>query len=703
MTIPADRKKERGRPRVLVVTQDSSVLDPLKDALEGCGVESRAAGSASAAFTELSRRDYSAVVLDADGFPGEWAGVVARIRRRRPDPLVFVAAARPSKTLVNQLLHAGSHHFLPKPMDGKATARLIRAACDKRGSIGAPGAAGAGVGTGDETRRGRRTVSREFLAANQQLQNANETLRRQVSQLTILYQMGRDISENENWSDALDRFLMALVNYAEAEGAALLLFSRGGERLAARSNFQVDEGALSKTASVLGTRWRENPRGFEIHAAESYAEPVFNACLERLKPWRLTVVPLRYRSRVWGFLVIDKRYRSNARFRHDYPFFTTIQTILAEEVANASYISDLRQLSRFNQKVLDNIQSGVITTDLEGRVIFWNHVASEMCPSLCGQNKVHFDRVFESRDHPEGLFGPIIESEIDTRVLEVVYRSSEDRETPARLSITKMHDDGLNGTVVVGIFEDLTEQKKLEAEVRRMDRLRVLGQLSAGVAHEIRNPLTGIATSAEVLGSRLGGHEDKLKYVAAILDETRRLDGIVRNLLSFARPAKPRFGPCAPGEVSGRVVGLLADQAAKKGIEVRVCDGLGGRLLYADADQLTQVLINLVLNAIEACDRGNTVEISLTVEPDESPSRGEVVRFDVSDNGPGIPPEVADRLFEPFVTTKTQGTGLGLAISQQIVEEHRGNIRCECGARGTTFTVRLPIGAGSAESTERSR
>jgi signal transduction histidine kinase len=256
-----------------------------------------------------------------------------------------------------------------------------------------------------------------------------------------------------------------------------------------------------------------------------------------------------------------------------------------------------------------------------------------------------------------------------------------------------MHDDGLNGTVVVGIFADLTEQRKLEAEVRRMDRLRVLGQLSAGVAHEIRNPLTGIATSAEVLGTRLGGSEDKLKYVAAILDETRRLDGIVRNLLSFARPAKPRFGACAPGEVCARVVGLLADQAAKKGIDVRVRDDLGGLLLHADADQLTQVLINLVLNAIEACERGNSIEISLRAERDDAGAAKDVARIDVCDDGPGVPPEVADRLFEPFVTTKTQGTGLGLAISQQIVEEHGGSIRCERGASGTTFIIRLPIGA----------
>jgi len=703
MSGPVDKTRESGKPRVLVVTQDSSVLEPLEGALKACGFESRSARSRSGAFTELARGNYHAVVLDADGFPGEWAGVVAGIHRRHPDPLVFVAAARPSKALLTKLLQAGSHHFLSKPMDGKETARLIRAACDKRESTREGRAT-------DESWAGRKgaatgggAVSREFVAANQQLQNANETLRKQVSQLTILYQMGRDISENENWSDALDRFLMALVNYAGADGAALLLFNRGGERLAARSNFQVDEEGLAKASGMLGSRWKENPRGFEIHAVESYAERAFSAGLERLKPWRLTVIPLRYRSRVWGFLLIEKRYRSNVRFRQDYPFFTTIQTILAEEVANASYISDLRQLSRFNQKVLDNIQSGVITTDLEGHVIFWNHIASGMCPALSGSEGIHFDRLFHSPGHPEGLFRPIIQSGQDTKVLEVVYRGQGDRETPGRLSITKMHDDNLNGTVVVGIFQDLTEQKMLEAEVRRLDRLRVLGQLSAGVAHEIRNPLTGIATSAEVLGSRLEGCEDKLKYVRAILDETRRLDGIIRNLLSFAKPARPEFRPCALGEVSGRVASLLADQASKKGVELRLRDDLEGRVLSADANQLTQVLLNLVLNAIEACDRGNVVEISLCSETDPACSAGGFVRIDVSDDGAGVPPAVREHLFEPFVTTKTQGTGLGLAISHQIIEEHRGSIRCECRDKGTRFTIRLPLDTGGTVEAGRSR
>ncbi len=690
----ADQLRISRRPRVLLVSKDPSFLDPLRKALEVFGLASEGVRSKTRTLTELARRRHSAVLLDADGLEGDAPQVVGQIRERHPDRFVFVAASRPTKVLLADLLRAGTHRFLPKPLNPSETARIIRDACNGPGRPAPrPGRRPAGDRAAGA---GRMPYSHGLSVSNQHLQIANELLRRQVSQLTILYQMGRDISETENWSDALDRFLMALVNYAKADGASLLLYSRSGERLSARANFQVSEAALSQAAAILGRRWNENPRGYEIHCLESYEDRAFGACLERVRPWRLTVIPMRYRSRLWGFLLIEKRYRSNAMFRGDYPFLTTIQTILAEEVANASYISDLRQLSRFNQKVLDNIQSGVITTDTEGVIVFWNHVALDMCPALNSPTRIRFDDVFQSAKHPGGMFEAIMNSARDTQVLDVSYHGGRHALTPGRLSTTKMHDDNLNATVLVGIFEDLTGQKKLEAEIRRTDRLRVLGQLSAGVAHEIRNPLTGIATSAEVLGGRLAGDEERFKYVRAILDETTRLDEIIRNLLSFARPARPQIRPCALADVCTRVVSLLSDQASKKGIALRVHDRLGERLCMADSDQLTQVLLNLVLNAIDACEGGNTVAIELGYELESAGPEEGFVRIDVCDDGPGVSVEVRDRLFEPFVTTKTHGTGLGLAISQQIVEEHRGTIRCERCEKGARFTIRLPLGMANA-------
>ena len=694
--------KKTDPSHVLLVSKDPGVLEPLRAALEEAGVGAVDAKTPSAAVGKLARGRHRVVVVDADSLQREAAAVVTRIRKRFPDRIVFVAAAHPTKSLLIKLIHAGIHHFVPKPFDTGKTAHVIRNVCERQELVLTNSAVGPQQPANGRTREGP-GVSRDILRANQQLQVANESLRRQLSQLTILYQMGRDISENENWSDALDRFLMALVNYAKADGAALLLFSRDGERLAPRSNFHVAAETLTRACGVLGTRWRENPRGFEIHSIESYDERVFSTCLERIKPWRLTVVPLRYRSLVWGLLLIEKRYRSNVQLRADYSFLTTIQTILAEEVANASYISELRQLGRFNQKVLDNANSGVVTTDLEGYVVFWNHLAAGMCPAVAGGARVHFDQLFRVPGQTGGIFRSIMESEEDTQTLEVTYHGQNGPDSPGRLGITKMHDDNLNGTVLVGILEDLTEQKKLETEIRRTDRLRVLGQLSAGVAHEIRNPLTGIATSAEVLASRLAGSEDKLKYVRAILEETSRLDEIVRNLLSFAKPAKPQMRVCAPAEVCDRVVNLLSKQAAKKGIELRMRDDLEGSVCMADSNQLAQVLLNLVLNAIDACDRGNTVEVVLSSELDVEERVQGSVRIDVFDDGPGVSPQIRDHLFEPFLTTKTHGTGLGLAISQQIIEEHHGDIRCEFLEKGTRFTIRLPRGVGQTAATACSR
>lgn len=530
----------------------------------------------------------------------------------------------------------------------------------------------------------------DALRAKEELQILNQGLRRHVSQLTILYKMGRDISENENWSDALDRFLMALVNYLQADGAALLLFSEKEQRLAPRSSFQVDDDSLKTVCFTLLEGWREHPRSSEIHTIESYGDRIFDSCLERTSPWCSTLIPLKHRNRSLGFLFIDKRYRNNQSFRNDYHFLNTLQTIFAGEVANASYISELRQLSRFNEKVLDNINSGVITTDTAGSVRFFNLRARSLCPQLGRAEKIAFDDLFRSGTFGKNFFKKIIRSRKDSFILEIECRRGRNTFFPARLSTTKMHDDNLNGSVIVGIFEDLTDQRRMEAEIRKNDRLRALGQLSAGVAHEIRNPLTGIATSIEVLGSKLRGEADKVKYIHAVLDEINRLDGIIRNLLNFAKPAKPRISTCSLPEIAGRVIHLLNDQARSKGINLVLEDELEDDTCSADADQITQVLMNIVLNAIQACSDGDRIEMILRSKTESGLQSRRYCRVDVIDSGPGVPREIRRNLFDPFFTTKAQGTGLGLAISQQIVEEHGGKIVNEFRRGETVFSVLLP-------------
>jgi len=527
---------------------------------------------------------------------------------------------------------------------------------------------------------------------------ARERLQYVATQLKTLYHMGRDLGEDENWSDALDRFLMALVSFLGAEGAALMLFSDRERCLSARARFHLDDELLIPAMETIRDRWHQHARGAEIHPLESYTAGRATSCLERNEPWRATLIPLRHRGRALGFLLLDKEYPGAASFEDDYHFLSALQTIFAEEIANANYISELRQLSRFNNKVLDNIRSGVVTTDLEGNVRYANALAASMCPRVrrpSTQPALHFDELFRLPMEQRGLFRRFLESGADADVLEVECHGGGEGAFPARLRLTRMHDDLLNGTVVVGIFEDLSEHKRMEEAIRRNDRLRSLGQLSASVAHEIRNPLAGIATTAEVLGEKLGGDPAATPYIRTMLDEISRLDGIVRNLLAFARPPRPQFAPCDPGEVLERVRGLVAEQAAGRGVVVSFEEGGADRPCRADPAQLTQVLLNLALNAVQACGKGDRVVLGTSRGSDE---HGEWVEFAVTDTGPGVPESVRGSLFEPFITTKAQGTGLGLAICRQIVGDHRGSIACEFLDRGTRFTVRVP---GFGESAPR--
>ena len=636
------------------------------------------------------------VVLDTDGRESELESLMAGFRASNAQALVVAIGTEPDKTLLLRLLRSGAYDFVEKPLDTESFVSDLRSIYE-RSLISRMSAEVSSRLKSSESvmERHQQALHREIVRSNEELQSVNHRLHKVVSQLKTLYHMGRDLADNENWSDALDRFLMALVNFMEAEGAALLLFSEDEQALRARSTFQVGAEDLDAACRRIIEGWESHPRAQEIHPLEGYGESVPAPCLERSQPWQFTVIPLRHRSRPVGFLLLEKHYTDGFDFKWDYDFLNTLQTIFVEEIANANYISELRRLGRFNNKILDNIRSGVITTDAEGTIRYHNVWAEDMCPRLLERTRkdaptIRFDSMFEARQFPDHFFDQVMASAHDSHVLEVACHAGAREPFPARLRTTKMFDDNLNTTVLVAIFEDLTEQKRMEAEIRRNDRLRVLGQLSAGMAHEIRNPLTGIANCAEMLDSHLGEDSEKRKYTRAMLDEIHRLDGIVRNLLKFARPARPQLAQCDVSDVVARVDALLSEKASERGVRLDTGSIDEDLRCWADSGQLTQVLLNLVLNAIQSCEDGGQVKVVARGD-ERDDGAASIARIDVIDDGPGVPADIRESLFEPFVTTKAQGTGLGLAISRQIIEEHEGAILCKPWERGACFSIELPL------------
>jgi len=265
---------------------------------------------------------------------------------------------------------------------------------------------------------------------------------------------------------------------------------------------------------------------------------------------------------------------------------------------------------------------------------------------------------------------------------------------------------------LVAILTDRTELKRAEVSARRKERLASLGELSAGVAHEIRNPLAGIGASAQLLSERLGADENHRRLIELILDEVARLDRIVESMLQFARPPEPQLRLAPLGAVLDRALGLLAEEAETSGVTIETHPAGELPQIWIDPDQIEQVVLNLARNALQAMEEsGGALTLTLRrvsrpryirvrsgrrredrggVQPAEGPLQ-DWVELEIQDTGHGIPPEELDRIFNPFYTTRKRGTGLGLAISEAIVREHGGMITVQSRpGHGTTVLVDLP-------------
>ena len=235
------------------------------------------------------------------------------------------------------------------------------------------------------------------------------------------------------------------------------------------------------------------------------------------------------------------------------------------------------------------------------------------------------------------------------------------------------------------LYEEL---KKSQDIIRRADRLSALGTLAAGIAHEVRNPLVSIQTFFQLAPDRLHDKEFFTSFLGMTANEVKRISDLITELLSFAQSPTRQLGPVNLNDAVERVATLLDPEARKHHLKLVREFAHTAPFVLADADQIKQVLINLVLNAIQATKPGGVVTIAT-----RAIQRNEVVfgRFEVSDTGIGMPPDQIDHIFDPFFTTKDKGTGLGLSITHQIVMEHGGFISVESEeAQGTTFSVDLP-------------
>jgi len=359
---------------------------------------------------------------------------------------------------------------------------------------------------------------------------------------------------------------------------------------------------------------------------------------------------------------------------------------------------------RFFRHVVSSMRNGVIAIRRDGTVALMNDEAYRIFSLARRPDDIGrpFGELF--RDHPDVARVVSSAFELTTLPNRAELRLKDtDRVIGYTLSVVK--DDAARSIGAVMFFKDLTQVEQLEERERLRDRLASLGEMAAGIAHELKNPLAGIEVMAGLLRRQVPDSAAAQSLLADIMSEAKLANAIVVEMLEFVRPIRLQVELTDVGDVIKHAM-TLAENKAKRGgvaVEVRVTSGLP--LIGGDHHQLCQVFTNLLTNAFEALDGRGRIVITATadaVEQDpafvqEPQVATRVVIVEVADDGPGVPAELNDRIFDPFFTTKPQGSGLGLPIVRKIVDAHDGRIDLSSApGQGTRFRVTLPVTTGTS-------
>ena len=367
-----------------------------------------------------------------------------------------------------------------------------------------------------------------------------------------------------------------------------------------------------------------------------------------------------------------------------------ISLLLAQGYRSAR--SSLSRVQAFSDNLVENMPMGLVAMDRESRIIAFNQTAEFVLRKTAGEviGQMAEDVLPEAcRDLLRTLAveKQIIAKEIDCSL-------TDGRTIPLEVIATVLEEeDGARGVVV--LFRDITEIKQLKKEIAQSQRLASLGSLAAGVAHEIRNPLSSIKGFATYFKERYRDNPDDSQTADIMVQEVDRLNRVIGQLLDYARPMTMNRRETAIQTVIQHALRMIESQAREKGVVIQTELQADVAALLIDPDRIKQVFLNLYLNAIGAMEGGGILSVALLSMTDRR------IRIEVRDTGVGIDPKDLDRIFDPYFTTKSSGTGLGLAIVQKIIEAHRGEIQvASTPGLGTTVSVILPEGDSGRKTYE---
>ncbi len=349
----------------------------------------------------------------------------------------------------------------------------------------------------------------------------------------------------------------------------------------------------------------------------------------------------------------------------------------------------LMEMKKFNEDILENIFIGIMTADTEGNLLSINNAGKQI-----------FESRYDSAAIRNALNGQIQKTLTDRRSISSIATVAAEHDgsiiyLDVSTSLLKKDADHITGAICS--FSDITGRKNLENNYVRVNRLAYVGQFAAGLAHEIRNPLTGIKTSIQVIRNRLQKEQDRssLELAEGIIYEIDRINRLITDLLDFSKIKRTDRQKSELINILRKSIDLVSEEIERKQIDVQLRSYTDAIDVLVDPGQAEQVFLNIITNALQSMDAHGKLKILVDKDPEEPDNN---VRISFEDTGSGIDSGIREKIFDPFFTTKPKGTGLGLSVVARLLEENGGYLELESTqGEGSTFKVYLHIIRGDIQ------
>jgi len=352
--------------------------------------------------------------------------------------------------------------------------------------------------------------------------------------------------------------------------------------------------------------------------------------------------------------------------------------------------TEMARKDQFFASILKNSADAIFTLDAEERITSWNKGAEAIFgyteQEMVGRSlEILMPPHLKEQKELEKI-SAVSQSEGFLRSYQTQRLTKDGQIIDVLFTRTAIRDAQDNLIGFSSVLKNISEQRLLDRHLAQMEKLSAIGELAAGLAHEIKNPLAGIKGAIEIIRDSMASHHPHRQVLGEVLSEVGRIDRSVMNLLSYSKPKPPDFTKVDLARVIGNVVSFLQKIADSKGIRLHAVTSPEAALITGDENEIKQLFMNLILNSLEAIEKQGNVWIHLQSSADSR------VSVEIADDGPGIPPEQLAKVFLPFFTSKKHGTGLGLATCKRIVTNHGGDIRVDSElGKGTRFTIDLAL------------